>query len=199
MVNASNAWETVETDGMSQRVPNAAASEVFDRPFSQGHPGGMADLGWWRTKFPVNRGRFRLAILFSSGFFILDALMPGHSWQGRLLDLVTVALCLALGLCLLRMGVQVEPKGVIIRNAVGTQRLPWKEVDRFELRRFGRFKKGTLAAARLRDGQVLRIDGSPFDVLATTPLRDLIHGRNLAAEPLVDELNRALRDHVRSD
>lgn len=156
-------------------------------------------LGWRRTKFPWDKRAFRSVMLIASGFLVLDAVLPGHSWQGRLFDVVTVALYLGMGWRLLRMGVQVEPEGVIIRNAIGTRRLLWNEVDRFELGRFGLLKKGTQAAARLRDGRVVRIDGSPFDIGAATRFRDLIRGQNLAAEHLVDQLNRELRDHAGSN
>jgi hypothetical protein len=150
-------------------------------------------LGW--RKFTHDKRVFRVVILFACSVLILDALLPGHSWQGRLFDVVTVALYLGMGWRLLRMGVQVEHEGIIIRNALRTQRLLWNEIDRFELGRLGRFKKATWAAARLRDGRAVRIDSSPFDVLAATRLRDVIHGRNLAAETLVDQLNREMRDH----
>jgi hypothetical protein len=93
-----------------------------------------------------------------------------------------VAVIFAIGIArTLMIGVYIEPDGVLIRNALSTRRLPWGQIDRFELGRWRGWGSFDCGVARLADG-------GQVTIFALNPPA----GSEAAVLPLIDALNEPL-------
>jgi hypothetical protein len=85
----------------------------------------------------------------------------------------------------LRIGVATGPDGVVVRGILRSWKLPWAEVERFEMGRWrgwGDFPCGV----------VRRRDGSTITVLALNPPFELEAGQDRRVPDLLAELNAEL-------
>lgn len=99
--------------------------------------------------------------------------------------LVYAALCLlwiVLAFRTLRIGVLPSRDGLVIRNVIRTRRVPWADIERFELGQWGGFPCG---AARL-------VDGRSVTSFALNPPFELQAGQHPVVPRLLDELNQDL-------
>jgi hypothetical protein len=119
--------------------------------------------------------------------FALDATVPGTQ------RVVYGVLAGAFGLLALRtarVAVVTDARGVTVRNALWTTRLPWSEVARFEQGRWrgwGSFPCGV----------VRRTDGRQVTAFALNPPMELSSGLDRRTPDLLAQLNAEL-DHARS-
>ena len=118
------------------------------------------------------------------GIFALDN-GPGADPVPTSQRLLYAALCLpwlALAARTLRVGVLLTADGVVVRNVMRTRRLPWAEIERFELGEWGGFPCG---AVRLRNGDSVT-------AFALNPPFELTPGEHPVVPRLLKELNEDL-------
>jgi hypothetical protein len=85
----------------------------------------------------------------------------------------------------LRIGVATGPDGVVVRGVLRSWKLPWTEVERFEM---GRWR----GWGNYPCGVVRRRDGSTITVLALNPPFELQAGQDQRVPELLAELNAEL-------
>jgi hypothetical protein len=85
----------------------------------------------------------------------------------------------------LRIGVATGPDGVVVRGVLRSWKLPWAQVERFEM---GRWR----GWGNYPCGVVRRRDGSTITVLALNPPFELQAGQDRRVPELLAELNAEL-------
>ena len=114
---------------------------------------------------------------------VVFAAVTSHE-GARVFGWVTAVVCLGIARRMWRVGIYVEPTGVMVVNYFWTSRVPWGDIDRFALRPAGQYPYV---------GHILRSNGGRRVVIAgieTPPGESEEH--RLAAEAAIYPLNQAL-------
>jgi hypothetical protein len=131
--------------------------------------------------------RFGIAFVWALPvlFFGYFALAPDTPTGQRAAYGVIAALFAVLMFRTVRIGVATGPGGVVVRGITRSWRLPWEEVERFEM--------GTWRGpGNYPCGIVRRRDGSQITVLALNPPFELQPGQDQRVPELLAELNAEL-------
>jgi hypothetical protein len=131
--------------------------------------------------------RFGIAFVWAlpAAFFGYFAAAPDTPAGQRVVYGVIAAVFAVLMVRTLRIGVATGPDGVVVRGILRSWRLPWEEVERFEMGRWRGW--GNYAC-----GVVRRRDGSQITVLALNPPFELQPGQDQRVPELLAELNGEL-------
>ncbi len=93
---------------------------------------------------------------FAVGFLTLGLLVPVLAWPPCAPVLVIPVLLSAL---VARLRTVADGQGVTVRTLLGSQSVPWEDIDGL------RFNRGSWARARLKDGAEIRLPAVTFATL----------------------------------
>lgn len=90
------------------------------------------------------------------GFLVLGLLIPVMLWPPSVLLLI---LPVVLSAMIIRLRTVADDHGVTVRKLLGSQTVPWDDIDGL------RFHRGSWARARLKSGAELRLPAVTFSTL----------------------------------
>jgi hypothetical protein len=125
-----------------------------------------------------------LPVTAASAGLVIAAIVPG---RGELAGVILAPLFFVIAWRMWLLGVHVEADGVRVVGIVASKRVPWEEIDRFEVRQWQRYPY--VGHVVLNSGRA----AIPIVAITTTGPRGKEWTRRQAQAP-VDRLNEALAD-----